>query len=333
MIVIEIIQNIIKNTINKHFEEKETILILQNLNIKKISFSYEEIFSFLELITNCPVLTNFCNLYKEQNKSVDFDYSYEIQEKEKEISKLKEQIIRMRESNNYSIEFPPIEEKPDDYEPDVFKACEKGKLSSVQWIFERAFKNKYLDIESYGNHPIHFATMNGHLSIIQYLIEVQHIHPSLKGQGANTPLHYACESGYFEIVEYLLSKNAFIESQDCEGYTPLHLACKNGHLSIVELVYSAGANIEAQDENQNTPLHLACEGGHLPIVEFLISKGANIEAENFYRRTPLHQASYYFCADIVKYLISKGANKNAEDVYGHTPYDLGNKEIKNILEQ
>ena len=45
---IEIIQNIIKNIINSHFKEKEIILILQNFNIKTISFSfsYEVIFLF-----------------------------------------------------------------------------------------------------------------------------------------------------------------------------------------------------------------------------------------------------------------------------------------------
>ena len=45
---IEIIQNIFKNLIIQHFEEKETILILQNLNLATISFSFEEIFSILE---------------------------------------------------------------------------------------------------------------------------------------------------------------------------------------------------------------------------------------------------------------------------------------------
>ena len=36
--IIQIIQNIVKNLIKKHSEEKETILILQNLNITTISF-------------------------------------------------------------------------------------------------------------------------------------------------------------------------------------------------------------------------------------------------------------------------------------------------------
>ena len=121
--MIETIQNIIKNVINKHFEEKETILILQNLNLTSISFSLEEIFSLLELIRNCPILVSFCHLYKEQNKEVDLDYEYELQQKEQEIDNLKQGIYHG---------FPPITVKPNDFEPNIFIACQKGKLTSVQ---------------------------------------------------------------------------------------------------------------------------------------------------------------------------------------------------------
>ena len=117
--IIEIIQNIIKNIINKHFDEKETILILQNLNIKPNLFSYEEIFSLFELITNCPLLFTFCNLYKEHNKlGVDLDYEYELEQKDKEIEIIHQTIKKY--------------ELPDDFEIDIFKACKEGtsKLSN-----------------------------------------------------------------------------------------------------------------------------------------------------------------------------------------------------------
>ena len=42
--IAEIIRNIIKNLINAHSKEKETILILQNLNINSITFTYEDLF-------------------------------------------------------------------------------------------------------------------------------------------------------------------------------------------------------------------------------------------------------------------------------------------------
>ena len=204
--IIEIIQNIIKNIINKHFEEKETILILQNLNIKTISFlSFEEIFSLLELITNCPILVNFCNLHKERNQLPDKDFEYELQQKEKEIEKLRHQIhdnLSSQPKEEKSKKFPPITEKPIDFESDIFKACKEGKLTSVQWLIEKEKEDKNKRVEKsnyelkfYENEtPIHIASENGHLPIVQYLIEKQNVDKDIKGFLERTPLHYACNS-------------------------------------------------------------------------------------------------------------------------------------------
>ena len=97
--VVEIIKNIIKNIQETHFEEKETILILQNININttEISFSYDEIISILELITNCPLLVNLCQLYREQTKEVYIDYDYELEQKSKEIETLKTELETLKQ--------------------------------------------------------------------------------------------------------------------------------------------------------------------------------------------------------------------------------------------
>ena len=58
----EILQNIIKNTINAHYEEKETLLILQSIDFSQLFLSYEKIISHFGLFTNCQILQQFCNL-------------------------------------------------------------------------------------------------------------------------------------------------------------------------------------------------------------------------------------------------------------------------------
>ena len=133
--IIEIIQNIIKNLVQKHFEEKETILILQNLNLTTNSFSsYEEIFSLLALITNFPILVNFCNSYKEQIQFIDKDYEYEIQQKEQEIEKLKQKIKSQSSKDFWGPKTQLIEK---DYEYEIqekdkeIKAL-KQKIESLQ---------------------------------------------------------------------------------------------------------------------------------------------------------------------------------------------------------
>ena len=186
--VLEIIQNIIKNIIKAHSEEKETILILQNLNLATFSFfSYEEIFSVLELITNCPILVNFCNLCKQKQISLKY-YEIELQRMEKEIKKL-----TIGDDSNLPDEHKEEEEskieKPTDYESDIFKACKEGKLTSVQWLFEKENedKNKKADVNNYelgvfkGDTPIHIAVKNAYLPIVKYLIEKQDVDKDIKG--------------------------------------------------------------------------------------------------------------------------------------------------------
>ena len=306
--MIEIIQNIIKNLINKHFEEKETILILQNLNLTtNFSFSFEEYFSILELITNCPILVNFCHLYKEKNKEVDIDYDYEIKRKEVEIEKLKNELNKNQLNLNT---FSPITEKPVDYESDIFKACKEGKLSSVQWLIEKENidKNKRVGYHEIGmfahNSPIHIASRFGQLPIVQYLIEAQQVDIEIKGRS-----------------RYLISKGNFIETNE-ENWTPLHYACFNGHFQVVVYLISKGANIEATTNSKCTPLHFACFNGYLQIVEYLILNGAKIDVKDEDNWTPLHyacQKCYYY---VIKYLIANGANKNDTDNKGRTPLDI-----------
>ena len=324
--LIEIIHNIINNTVDSHYDEKETILILQNLNLKSHSLSYEEILSILESITNCPILSDFCNLYKEQKEFPSKDYKFELQQKEKEIERLKQIIKEL-------IKYQPIKEKPKDFEQDIFKACEQGKLTSIQWLIEKENTDKNIT-NSKGDSLLHIAAQKGHLIVVEYLVEKQNIDINIKGSSQMTPLYYASKEGHLPIVEYLISKGADINSKDEDGDTPIHIASQNDHLSIVQ--YIVEKCNEAKDFNNNykqTPLHYACREGHLSIVKYLISKGANINAQdNLYGRTPLHNAASRGRVEIVKYLIGAGAKKDPKDKSGKTPFDVTKKdEIKAIL--
>ena len=327
--IFEIIHNIIKNTVNAHFEEKETILLLQYVDISQYSFSYEESFSILDIFINCSFLHHFCNLHKEIQQIPEKDFEYELKKRDKEIEVLKKQIC-----------FPLILEKPKDFETNIFKACKEGKLSSVQWLIEKENVYKNIKVEKTcddlfeGDTPIHIASYNGHHSIVQYFIEKQHVEVDIKGWAEKTPLHYACQNGHLPIVEYLISNGSDANTKYTFGDYAIHFACENGHLAIVRyLIEKQNVDKDIEGDYNRAPLHYACREGHFPIVEYLVSKGANIEAKDtFSGATPLHTAVLYDQTDIVTFLVSKGANKNAINEYGETPfYCANNDEIKNIL--
>ncbi len=67
-------------------------------------------------------------------------------------------------------------------------------------------------------------------------------------QGA-TPLHVASANGYLSVVEYLLDNHVSTESVDNDRWQPIHAAACWGHLEVVELLAQNGANISARTKN------------------------------------------------------------------------------------
>ncbi|XP_062507106.1 ankyrin repeat domain-containing protein 23-like [Corticium candelabrum] len=62
-----------------------------------------------------------------------------------------------------------------------------------------------------------------------------------------TALHYACLNGHLSIVEKVLAAGCKKEARDNYGETALHCACQNGHLSIVEKLLSAGCQKDVKN--------------------------------------------------------------------------------------
>jgi len=60
-----------------------------------------------------------------------------------------------------------------------------------------------------------------------------------------TPLHYAANNGHLSVVEYLVNQKTDINAKDKDGWTPLHRASRLGHLSVVEYLVNQRANINA----------------------------------------------------------------------------------------
>ena len=111
--VIEIIRNIINKIVTAHSEEKETLLILQYINIpNENSITYDQIISTLGLIKNCPILVKLCDLNKKQEQLPNKDYDHDLKEKEQEIEKLKQEIEKLnKETKNLKHENEKINQE------------------------------------------------------------------------------------------------------------------------------------------------------------------------------------------------------------------------------
>ena len=223
----------------------DSCILLKSLEID--AKSIDDCCYVLSSIIGSPI----CQLIKdfiESNGEVDFDWEYEIMKKDNEIQTLKESLKpKIPEIPQELLQ--PIDNKPANFERNIYKACEQGSIDSVKYLIQNG-----IDINK-------------------------------KNRDQVTPLMAACKHKQLKIVQFLLANGANINDQDNAGWSPLWWAIRGGSLPIIEFLVESGANIECCDQNNATPLMLAAEEANDLIVSYLINKGANPFAKDKFRNT------------------------------------------------
>ncbi|WP_419198621.1 ankyrin repeat domain-containing protein [Wolbachia endosymbiont of Rhagoletis cingulata] len=164
----------------------------------------------------------------------------------------------------------------------------------------------------------------------------------------NTALHNACSNGHLKVVEYLIDKGASLKAKNKDGKIPLELAEQKGYTDIVEILKQTqlnldrelliavekedlgkvkdnirrGANINAQSRLGWASVFWAIQKNNLNIVKLLVNNGADINAKDNESWMPLHWAVQLGSLDVVKYLVERGANINALTADGRTSLEL-----------
>ena len=90
-----------------------------------------------------------------------------------------------------------------------------------------------------GTTPLFAASENGHLAIVQYLVE-QGANKDKADKHNQTPLFAAAEMGHLAVVQYLVEQGADKQKADCDGVTPLQIALSVGRKEVAEYLLSAG---------------------------------------------------------------------------------------------
>jgi uncharacterized protein len=109
------------------------------------------------------------------------------------------------------------------------------------------------------------AAAKGYTDIVQALI--------IAGANVNSgydrlPLHIAAEQGHLAVVQHLLNSGACLHDQEESGRTALMCAAAGGHLPIVQTLIARGANANAACRGE-TALMLAAQNGHQAVYQFL----------------------------------------------------------------
>ena len=228
-----------------------------------------------------------------------------------------------------------------------------GDLSVVELFVEGGMP---VDAAFGGWTALHEAARNGHLSVVQYLID-QGASFWIQTESGSSVRDLALQGGHTDLVEYLprasraeldrrgiaFTADAFLDAAQLDkldvvvlfvgagmsvnartrdGYTALHYAAAGGHLSVVEFLVGSGASVAFATRFGSTALHVAASWGHLDVVQFvvqfLVGSGADVHARDNWGRTALHEAARDGHLDVVEFLVGSGADVHARDINGST---------------
>ncbi len=113
--------------------------------------------------------------------------------------------------------------------------------------------------------PLMLASLKGLTQICQQLIS----RDADVNKPGWTPLHYAATNGHLEIINLLLENHAYIDAASPNGSTPLMMAAHYGTPAAVKLLLDAGADPLLKNEQSLTAIDFAQRAGRTESAEVI----------------------------------------------------------------
>ncbi|OGE55450.1 hypothetical protein PENARI_c004G01291 [Penicillium arizonense] len=138
------------------------------------------------------------------------------------------------------------------------------------------------------------------------------------------PISYAAAQGHLNIVEHLLNLGVDINYRDADGLNPLALAAREGHFDLARALIDQGAKQLSHDTMGQYPLAQAASKGHHGIEDYLFEK---LRQYPYGKTSPdldlywmLKYAAERSDDDRIRYLLSQGAAVNFQlPIESHSP--------------
>lgn len=107
--------------------------------------------------------------------------------------------------------------------------------------------------------PLYLAAAQGHLDIVNAILDADVSSARIVRKNGKTALHNAARYGLVPIVKALIERDPEIVSiKDKKGQTALHMAVKGHDTSVIEEILDAEHSIlNERDKKGNTALHIA----------------------------------------------------------------------------
>ncbi|XP_060695559.1 palmitoyltransferase ZDHHC17 isoform X2 [Hemiscyllium ocellatum] len=218
----------------------------------------------------------------------------------------------------------------DDYSTwDIVKATQYGIFDRCRELVEAGYDVRQPDKENVT--LLHWAAINNRIDLSRYYISKGAIVDQLGGDLNSTPLHWATRQGHLSMVVHLMKYGAEPSLIDGEGCSCIHLAAQFGHTSIVAYLIAKGQDVDMMDQNGMTPLMWAAYRTHsVDPTRLLLTFNVSVSlGDKYHKNTALHWAVLAGNTTVISLLLEAGANVDAQNIKGETPLDLA-KQRKNV---
>ena len=113
--------------------------------------------------------------------------------------------------------------------------------------------------------PLMMAALKGHLDLARRLIA----RDADVNKTGWTPLHYAATNGHVAVIELLLENHAYIDAASPNGTTPLMMAAHYGSPEAVKLLLDSGADPTLKNQLGLTALDFAFRGNRKDAADLI----------------------------------------------------------------
>ncbi|KAL3509398.1 hypothetical protein ACH5RR_028799 [Cinchona calisaya] len=160
-----------------------------------------------------------------------------------------------------------------------------GKSTDVLKLLWKKDQTSFSQICENGMNSLHYAANIGYTQGADFLLKKFHHFAYWGDKQGFFPIHTASCQGYIEIIQMMLQQRP--DTRDLltlQGQNVLHIAAKSGKCKAFESLLKM-PELEKlkneKDENGNTPLHVATISGHPKVVSSLIwDEHVSLELEN-----------------------------------------------------
>src|SRR5262245_11537168 len=155
---------------------------------------------------------------------------------------------------------------------------------------------------------------------------------SREGYFYTPPIHFAVRDGHLDVVQILLDAGADAEWHGHYGDCLIEMAKERGHdavASLLERTRDSRGRTPPSDVREDHPIHVAAQAGDAPGVRDLLDSDPTLlNRGDRTGGTPLHRAVVGSAHEVIKLLLDRGADIHAihgaglGSGGGFSPYDV-----------